>query len=266
RGCDQLQEVKAANAVNALDIEDVTEEELTSLGLVPGFMGPLGLEKVRIVFDDDLRGAKNLVCGANEYEYHHSGVTLDDTFDFAALYEAEAGDGCPHCDAKLTTRKGIEVGHIFKLGTTYSKALKAEFLNDKGQATPFEMGTYGMGVSRLVASVIEQHHDEKGCIWTKETAPYVVNVMVSNIKDEAQMTTGEALYTQLKTAGVEAILDDRKERFGFKMKDAELIGFPFTVIIGKELVNGTVQIMNRATLEKTDVRADEIYERLMELL
>jgi len=266
RGCDDLQEVKAANAVGALDLEDVSEEELKTAGLVPGFMGPLDMKAVRMVFDSDLKGATSLVCGANEVDYHLSGVRLEDNLEFVELYEAKAGDTCAHCNAKLTTTKGIEVGHIFKLGTTYSKALKAEFLNDKGQATPFQMGTYGMGVSRLVASVIEQHHDEKGCIWTKETAPYLVNVMVSNIKDEAQVTLGEALYTQLRTTGVEVMLDDRKERFGFKMKDAELIGFPFTVIIGKELQNGTVQIMNRATLEKTDVLSDKIYETLMEMI
>ena len=266
RGCNELQEVKAANAVGALDIEDVSEEELVNEGLVPGYLGPIGLENVHMVFDADLEGASDLICGANEVDYHLSGVNLEGTYDFAELYEVSEGDNCPHCNAKLTTRKGIEVGHIFKLGTTYSKALKAEFLNDKGQATPFEMGTYGMGVSRLVASVIEQHHDEKGCVWTKETAPYTVNVMVSNIKDEAQMQAGEVLYTQLRTTGVEVILDDRKERFGFKMKDAELIGFPFTVIIGKELANGTVQIMNRANLEKIDVPVQEIYDRVMEML
>jgi len=128
------------------------------------------------------------------------------------------------------------------------------------------MGTYGMGVSRLIAATIEQHHDEKGCIWTKETAPYAVNVMVSNIKDEAQMAFGEALYTKLQDAGIEVMLDDRKERFGFKMKDAELIGLPFTIIVGKELVNGNVQVMERATLEKSPVAADDIFDVIMEKL
>jgi prolyl-tRNA synthetase len=176
------------------------------------------------------------------------------------------GDSCRHCDGTLSFRKGIEVGHIFKLGTTYSEALKAEYLDENGKAQPFIMGTYGMGVSRLVASVIEQHHDESGCIWTKETAPYMVNIMISNIKDEAQVEAGEALYTQLQDAGVEVMLDDRKERFGFKMKDAELIGFPYTVVIGKELVNGSVQIFERKTKEKTTVDAQKIFDTVMELL
>ncbi len=268
RGDDELQEVKAVNAAEALDISDVTEEELTALGLVPGFMGPLDMEKAPCVFDRSLKGAKQLICGANEKDYHYVGVDMSvlDGALFADLYTAKENDGCPRCKGKLLYKKGIEVGHIFKLGTTYSAPLKAEFLNEKGQAEPFVMGTYGMGVSRLIAATIEQHHDDNGCIWTKETAPYMVNVMISNIKDEEQLAFGEALYQQLQDAGVEVILDDRKERFGFKMKDAELIGFPYTVIIGKELVNGNVQIVERATLEKRAVFADKIFAEIMERL
>jgi prolyl-tRNA synthetase len=182
------------------------------------------------------------------------------------IKQIKGDDTCPHCGGKLSLTKGIEVGHIFKLGTTYSKALKAEFLDENGKSKPFVMGTYGMGVSRLVAAVIEQHHDEFGCKWTKTTTPYMVNVLVSNIKDEEQNSLGEELYSKLVDAGVETIIDDRKDRFGFKMKDAELIGFPYTVIIGKELQNGEVQIFDRKTREKTAVAADKVYEKLMELL
>jgi len=268
RGDDELQEVKAVNAAEALDIADVTEEELISLGLVPGFMGPLDMEKVPCVFDSSLKDAKQLICGANEKDYHYVGVDMSVLGEalYRDLYAAKEGDGCPNCSGTLLYKKGIEVGHIFKLGTTYSQPLKAEFLNEKGQSQPFIMGTYGMGVSRLVAATIEQHHDEKGCIWTKETAPYLVNVMVSNIKDEEQLAYGEELYGKLKAAGVETILDDRKERFGFKMKDAELIGFPYTVIVGKELANGNVQIVERATLEKSEVAAESLFETIMDRL
>ena len=268
RGDDELQEVKAVNAAEALDIADVSEEELTALGVVPGFMGPLDMEKLPCVFDTALKGATQIICGANEKDFHYVGVDMSvlDAALFADLYTAKEGDGCPQCSGKLLYKKGIEVGHIFKLGTTYSKPLKAEFLNEKGQAVPFIMGTYGMGVSRLIAATIEQHHDEKGCIWTKETAPYMVNVMVSNIKDEEQLAFGEALYKQLQDTGVEVILDDRKERFGFKMKDAELIGFPYTIIVGKELVNGNVQIVERSTSEKRAVFADKAFDKIMERL
>ncbi|MEJ2500762.1 MAG: proline--tRNA ligase, partial [Campylobacterales bacterium] len=267
RGCDDLQEVKAANACGAMDLADVEEADLEALGLVPGFIGPLDLTSVRMIFDTDVRGAANMICGANEEDYHYVGVDLsvlpEDT-QYADLYEVKEGDGCPVCGGMLSHTKGIEVGHIFKLGTVYSAPLKAEFLNENGKAEPFVMGTYGMGVSRLIAAVIEQHHDEKGCIWTRQTAPYTVNLMVSNIKDEAQTELAERLYASLRASGVEVILDDRKERFGFKMKDAELVGYPLTVIIGKELANGNVQFYDRAAGTKSDVSAGQVLERIME--
>ena len=170
------------------------------------------------------------------------------------------------CGATLSFKKGIEVGHIFQLGDKYSSALEAKFNDEGGKPKAFEMATFGIGVSRLVASVIEQNHDENGCIWTKETAPYMVNIMISNIKDSQQSELGEKLYKELQEKKIEVILDDRKDRFGFKMKDAELIGFPYTVIIGKELANGAVQIYNRKTTEKTSVNVDEIMNKMMELL
>ncbi len=269
RGCDNLQEVKAINATDALDIVDVSEEELKEIGLVPGFIGPLDQDKAKHVMDNSLKYAPEMICGANEEDYHYIGVdmsVISEVAYFEDIAEVNEGDRCPHCDGVLSFTKGIEVGHIFKLGTTYSEALKAEFLDENGKAQPFIMGTYGMGVSRLVAATIEQHHDEYGCIWTKSTAPYLVNIMISNIKDEEQNAVGEALYSALQDANVEVMLDDRKERFGFKMKDAELIGFPYTVIIGKELANGLVQIYNRATKEKTSCAKDDVLGEIMELI
>ena len=268
RGSDNLQEVKAVNAAGALDIEDVSQEELEALGLKVGFIGPLEQDKAKHVIDKDLLDATHMVCGANEVDNHFVNVDMSvlGSAYYADIAEVNEGDSCPRCDGKLSFTKGIEVGHIFKLGTTYSQALKAEFLDENGKAQPFVMGTYGMGVSRLVASVVEQHHDESGCIWTKATAPYMVNVMISNIKDEEQNSLGEFIYRKLGEEGVEVILDDRKDRFGFKMKDAELIGFPYTIIIGKELANGNVQIFDRATKEKIVVSKDEVLAKVMELI
>jgi len=270
RGCDNLQEVKALNATEALDIVDVSEEELQNIGLVPGFIGPLDQDKAKHVIDEDLKEAVMMICGANEKDYHFVNVDmgiLKDVAYYADIAEVNEGDICPVCNkGTLSFTKGIEVGHIFKLGTTYSEALKAEFLDENGKAQPFVMGTYGMGVSRLVAAVIEQHHDENGCKWTKATAPYMVNIMVSNIKDEEQFSFGENLYEKLQNAGVEVIFDDRKERFGFKMKDAELIGFPYTVIVGKELANGNVQIYDRMSTQKTTLSKDEVFDKVMDLV
>jgi len=267
RGCDELQEVKARNSVGAIDLVDATEAELIEIGLVPGFIGPLDQDKIRIVMDNDTKEGSSMICGANEADFHFVGVDLSvmNEAHFADLVSVQEGDGCPHCGGKILHTKGIEVGHIFKLGTVYSAPLKAEFLDENGRSQPFIMGTYGMGVSRLVAAVIEQHHDEKGCIWTHATAPYLVNVMVSNIKEESHMAYAEDLYASLQSRGIEAMLDDRKERFGFKMSDAELIGFPYTVIVGKELENGSVQIMVRATREMITVDAADVLSKIEEL-
>jgi prolyl-tRNA synthetase len=267
RGCDELQEVKARNSVGAIDLVDATEAELSEIGLVPGFIGPLDQDKIRMVMDNDTKCATTMITGANEADYHFVGVDLSvmNEAHFADLINVQEGDGCPHCGGKILHTKGIEVGHIFKLGTVYSAPLKAEFLDENGRSQPFIMGTYGMGVSRLVAAVIEQHHDEKGCIWTHATAPYLVNVMVSNIKEESHMAYAEELYGSLQSRGIETMLDDRKERFGFKMSDAELIGFPFTVIVGKELENGLVQIMVRATREMITLNAADVLSKIEEL-
>jgi prolyl-tRNA synthetase len=269
RGCDELQEVKARNSVGAIDLVDISEAELNEIGVIPGFIGPLDQDKIRFVMDSDTRNATSMICGANEADYHFVGVDLsvmNEAAVFADLVAVQEGDGCPHCGGKFLHTKGIEVGHIFKLGTVYSEPLKAEFLDENGRSQPFIMGTYGMGVSRLVAAVIEQHHDEKGCIWTHSTAPYMVNVMVSNVKETAHLEYAEKLYAQLNQNGIETILDDRKDRFGFKMSDAELIGFPFTVIVGKEMENHQVQIMIRRTSEMITLNSDEVMNKLRELI
>ncbi len=170
------------------------------------------------------------------------------------------------CGGDFSFKKGIEVGHIFELGDKYSASLDAKFSDENGKPQAFLMATFGIGVSRLIASVIEQNHDDNGCIWTKETTPYLINIMVSNIKDSEQSDLGEKLYTQLRAKNVEVILDDTKERFGFKMKDAELIGFAYTIIIGKELVNGEVQIYDRKTTEKVSVNVDDVMSKIMDLI
>ena len=185
---------------------------------------------------------------------------------YTDIKELKGDDNCPHCSGKLSLTKGIEVGHIFKLGTTYSKPLGCTYLDENGKSQDMIMGTYGMGVSRLMAAVIEQHNDERGCIWTPTTAPYMVNILVSNIKDDAQIAYAEKLYADLNAKGVEVVIDDRKERFGFKMKDAELIGFPYTLIVGKNLEEGIVQVASRGSEEKLEVQADVLLDKVMELV
>ncbi|MCK5110792.1 MAG: proline--tRNA ligase [Arcobacteraceae bacterium] len=172
------------------------------------------------------------------------------------------------CGGKLSFKKGIEVGHIFQLGDKYSSALEAHFSDENGKPKPFEMATFGIGVSRLVASVIEQNHDEVGCIWTKSTAPYLVDVIVSNAKKEDELEVGMKIYENLKNAGISTIIDDRngkKDTYGFKMGDFKLIGFPYAVVVGKQLKDGLVEIIDRKTLEKQEVEIDKVTQTLVEL-
>ncbi len=263
RGSDTLQETKALSASLALELVDVSEKELEDVGLIAGFIGP-DVEIKKFV-DLELKDEESLICGANELDYHFGGYSFKDReFEYVDLLEVCKGDLCSCCGGVLDITKGIEVGHIFELGDKYSKALDANFLDRNGKAKPFVMGTYGIGISRLVAVVVEQHHDEKGSLWTKETSPFELTIIISNIKDEAQKSFGEDLYQKLKEEGVEVLLDDRAERFGYKMSDFELLGFPKAVIVGKGLVDGEVQIVDRKSLEKTNISKDEIFDKLME--
>lgn len=270
RGCDELEETKACNSIGALELEDANDEDIAKAGLVAGYCGIVDLpEGIKVVVDQELKSDNNLVCGANEENYHLTGVDLTSMEDlnFSDLIAVQEGDSCSCCGGKLEYTKGIEAGHIFQLGTKYSEAMDAKFLDANGKTQPFVMGCYGVGVSRLVAAVIEQHHDEKGCIWTKETAPFLVDVIVSNAKKDEELDAGMKIYEGLKAAGISTIIDDRKkERFGFKIGDFELIGFPYAIVIGKKLKEGMVEIVDRKTGDKTDVSLEEAVSKLSELL
>jgi prolyl-tRNA synthetase len=269
RGDDELEETKACNAVDALELHDASEEEVSKAGLIGGFCGPFGLPNdIEFVIDEELKDEIGLSCGANEIDYHFVNTDLSTLkeakyFDLIAVQE---GNECTCCGGKLYYTKGIEAGHIFQLGTKYSQVMDAKYLDANGKAQPFIMGTYGIGVSRLVAAVIEQNHDEKGCIWTKSTAPFMVDVIVSNAKKEEELEAGMKIYNELKACGIETIIDDRKkERFGFKMGDFELIGFPYAVVIGKKLCEGMVEIVDRKTLEKTEISITEAVAKVVAL-
>lgn len=268
RGCDALQEVKARNACGALDLVDAELDEMVNVGLHAGFIGPIGLECVKFYIDLELKEEKDLVCGANEEDYHWVGVSMFNFKDerYADLSEVKAGDTCACCGETLYVTKGIEVGHIFQLGQKYAKAMGATFLDKNGKSQPFFMGCYGIGISRLVAVMIEASHDEKGCIWNKQTAPYLLDIIVSNMKDEAQNAYATEIYETLKNEKYAVLLDDRNERFGFKIKDYELIGFPYALIVGKELEEGFVEIVERKTLEKLVVKKEDALLKLRELL
>lgn len=229
----ELQDVKACNAVNANDL--VEHEDTDTIET--------------LIVDSALQGADTLTAEEKSYA------------DISAVQE---GDTCTHCGGSLRYTKGIEAGHIFQLGTQYSEPLAANFLDENGKSQPMVMGTYGIGVSRLLAAIIEQNHDDKGCIWTKESAPFDLQIIVSNIKDDAQVALGEKLYEAMLAKGVDVLLDERKDRFGAKMKDYELIGVPHAVVIGKKLSEGIVEFMTREGMVKEEVSVDAIADLLEE--
>ena len=265
RGDDELQEVKAQNAADALEIVDASEEELEEAGLVAGFIGLNDLS-VPFFVDYKLKDRDPMICGANRKDYHYVGYSFKDKeLNYCDLSTVKEGDICPKCGGVLKITKGIEVGHIFQLGTRYSEALNARFLDRDGKAKPFIMGTYGIGVSRLVAVMIEQHHDDKGCIWAESVAPFKFEIIVSNIKDTQQLEFANTLYEKLKESGVSVIIDDRNERFGFKMGDFELIGFPYAIIVGKGLKDGEVELAKRSSLTKEKISKDQIFDKIKEL-
>lgn len=268
RGDDELQETKAQNACKALELVDASEEEIIKAGLVAGFCGPVGLKDVKFYIDNELKGANNMICGANEKDYHFVGVSVSGFNEerFKDLVKVKEGDKCPECGGNLKLSKGIEVGHIFQLGDKYSAAMNATYLDENGKAKPFLMGCYGIGISRLIAVMIEASHDEKGCIWKKECAPFDVEIIISNLKDEAGLKFAFELYESLKKAGVSVIIDDRNERFGVKMNDFELIGFPCALLVGKEFANGKVEFITRDGLSKETIDANEAFKKIKESL
>ncbi|EAH8201607.1 proline--tRNA ligase [Campylobacter lari] len=266
RGDDELQEVKALNAANALELIDISEEELEKAGLVPGFVGFVGLNGVDFYVDHELENETNMIIGANKKDYHLIGINVVNLNKerFKDLAAVKEHDLCPKCQHKLKQSKGIEVGHIFKLGKKYSQAMNASYLDENGKAQFFTMGCYGMGVSRLVAVAIEASHDEKGCIWNKTLAPFVLDIIVSNIKDIKAMEFAEQIYTHFKDK--EILFDDRNERFGVKINDFELMGFPYALVIGKSLENDEVELIHRNTLEKQVLKTQEVISHLEKIL
>lgn len=270
RGSDELEETKAQNSVDSLELIDATLDEIKDAGVVAGYCGLVDLPKdILVVVDSELENSQGMVCGGNEENFHFINVDLKviENIKYFDLIAVKEEDTCACCGGKLSYTKGIEAGHIFQLGDKYSKAMNATFLDENGKAKPFIMGCYGIGVSRLVAAVIEQNHDEKGCIWTKSTTPFIVDIIVSNSKNEDEKNMGEKIYEELKASNVEVILDDRiNARFGFKIGDFELLGFPYAIIIGKKLLDGIVEIVDRKTLLKTEVKIEEVVSKILNLI
>ena len=260
RGDREVNEVKLANhlGINADDLMMATPEiVMSATGAAVGFAGPVGI-KVPVIMDREVSQMSNFIVGANETDYHFINVNTED-------FEAEvidvrvivAGDACPKCGKPIETTQGIEVGHIFKLGTKYTESLDCTYLDENGKAQPMIMGCYGIGVSRTIAAAIEQFSDENGIIWPVPIAPYHAIVVPVNTKDETQLNLAEKVYEELKAQGIEVLLDDREERAGVKFKDADLIGIPVRITIGKKAADGICEYKLRTDSESSDIAVDE---------
>jgi prolyl-tRNA synthetase len=271
RGDMELNETKLANAIHARDLRPATEDEIKAIGAVPGFASPIGLKinasACLFVLDDSIQSSPNLVAGANESDYHllNTSYPRDYSADIVTdIAAAEEGHACPECGLPLRAVRGVEVGNIFKLGTRYSDALGCTFLDKDGQTKPVIMGSYGIGVGRLLACVAEEHHDDHGLIWPVTVAPYQVHLVLLRGKGTPQAEeTAENLYAGLQTAGIEVLYDDRDESPGVKFNDADLIGLPIRLTVSERaLAQGGVEMKLRRQSEKSILPLNEITARV----
>ena len=249
----------------------MTDEELEGFGLPKGSIGPVNLpEGIRIVCDATLEDVHSWACGANVDGYHFIGVEPGRDFtadEWADLVTVVAGDPCPHCGKPLSAARGIEVSQVFQLGTKYSEAMGATFMDEDGKEKPLIMGCYGVGVSRTLAAVVEQHNDENGIVWPVSVAPYEVSIVPLDVNDELVWPAAQKVADELSQAGIEVVIDDRKERPGVKFADNDLMGFPYQLVFGKRAVkNGCCELKDRATGERVEVAIDEVAEKVAGLV
>ncbi len=275
RGDHQLHETKLADSLRATAVRPAQGEEIRELlGASAGSLGGVGAKAkagaakidLRIVGDSALKERRNMTTGANKDDHHLRGVDIardipvDEWFE---LRTVESGEGCPRCETGvLEVFRGMEIGHIFKLGTKYSESMGATVLTQDGKEVPIVMGSYGIGVERIMAAAVEQQHDADGIIWPRELAPFDVIVTITNMKQDEVREAGERLYNDLQNAGLEVLLDDREERAGVKFKDADLIGIPFRVTIGKKVAEGMVELFDRRTKTSEDVKLSDVVQAL----
>lgn len=263
RGDRDINETKLGNLYDATEMELAAFVDVEMItGAKVGFAGPVGLkQKIDIVVDSEVAGMKNFVVGACETDYHFKNINIGRDFEadtVADITNAKEGDICPKCGkGKLGMARGVEVGHIFKLGTKYSDALGCVYLDNNGKEHSMVMGCYGIGVSRVLAAIIEQNHDDDGIIWPSIVAPYKVIVVPTKANDEEIMGVAEKIYADLKSAGVEVLIDDRNERPGVKFKDADLLGIPLRVTVGRRAGEGIVEVKRRDSKDATELTVDE---------
>ena len=266
RGDRELNEVKVGNAVGGVVEFDMADASVIDsiFSAEAGSLGPIGIKADFVLIDQEVAVEKNVVVGANKTGYHTLNANFGRDFDgiVGDFKNVTENDKCTKCGSHFEIARGVEVGHIFKLGTKYSEAMNATFVDKDGKSKPVVMGCYGIGVERTAAAIIEQHHDENGITWPLAVAPYQLVIVPVNIKKAEQMEVAEQLYNEFKAMGVEVLLDDRDERVGVKFKDNELIGIPMRITVGKDVTEGKVEFKLRTASEKELVNIDELKSKI----
>ena len=266
RGDKEVNPIQVCNALNIAEheLQLATNQEIQTLGSVEGFVGPVHLN-VKILVDQEVALMKNIIVGANQADYHLINVNFNRDFkgEVGCFRKCQDGDACPICGQPLKSQRGIEVGQIFKLRTKYSESMGCTFLNEEGKSIPMVMGCYGIGVTRTLAAIVEQYHDEHGIIWPIHLAPYQVVIIPINYAEEAQQQLADECYALLKQHHVEVILDDRNSKAGFKFKDWDLIGIPLQIIVGKKASEGIVEFKQRKTQNKEELSLQQVVEKIL---
>ncbi|WP_174735043.1 proline--tRNA ligase [Mesobacillus harenae] len=268
RGDHEVNDIKLKNLFEASIVELASAEETKEIiGATVGSIGPVNT-KIEIVADEAIKAVVNGVCGANEEDYHFINVNPERDFkvQYADLRFILEGDPSPDGNGTITFAKGIEVGHVFKLGTRYSEAMNATFLDENGRAQAMIMGCYGIGVSRTMAAIAEQFNDEQGLLWPKNVTPFDVHLLAINMKDENQASLAEEIYSSLKNDRFDVLMDDRQERPGVKFADSELIGLPVRITVGKKAAEGIVEVKIRKTGEMQEVHKDELAQTIQTII
>lgn len=269
RGDREINEVKLYNLLGCKDLTMADAETVRkATGAEVGFAGPVGLD-IEIIADYEVGQMKNFITGSNQTDYHYKNVNIDRDFKvsrFADIRNITASDPCPKCASAIGIAQGIEVGHIFKLGTKYSKALDCTYIDEDGKENLMIMGCYGIGVSRLVAAIIEQNSDENGIIWPLSITPYKVIIVPVVASDNIQFKLAEKIYNKLNECGIETILDDRDERAGVKFKDADLIGIPIRITVGKKAGEDIIELKDRKTGQINEINAEECIEIIEKMI
>jgi len=271
RGDKEIDENKLEIVLGTENFRLANDEEVKELlGTEKGFIGVFNLpEYIKVIWDNSVYGVKNMVVALNEPDYHYVNANPGRDYEygeFVDLAEVVEGDPCPQCSSPLKVRRGLELGHIFLLGTRYSEPMKAYFTDPEGNEKPIIMGCYGIGISRIMSALVEQHHDEKGIKWPVPVAPFELEIICLNMSDTQLTQVAEKLYMEAEEKGLEVIYDDREESAGFKFADADLVGFPYRIVVGRKVKEGKVELQKRSTGEKWDIPVDEVIDRVKEMI